>query len=209
MKIKILSILSSSSNLNNQVFISYKITVIIVSILLLLCATIVYYQRRKFKMNLRMKNHRLQKTQEELRATRTIISKQNELIESLKTPKTIPIHDDLDLKTCVILTEEDWDHFQVLFESKNPGKINQLVEKYPNLSSADLRYILLAYLNFSHKEMASSLGISADSLRVTWYRLRKKIHLSSTTTVHEFIKNLNNPKNEFKKSAQIKMVTGL
>lgn len=86
-----------------------------------------------------------------------------------------------------ILTEEDWVNFQKSFDEIYPGVIDRMQNDYSNLTQADLRYLVLAYLNLTHKEMAALLAISADSLRVSWHRLRKKLNLSSDVCAFEFI----------------------
>lgn len=163
-------------------------------------AIIIYLNQKKTRIRMRKQEAQLQRmktllytVKHQLDTTVRTLTEKNEL-ESLQQNKAgykdVTILSEL--KHYIILTEDDWSNFQQLFEKVKPGVIANLNERYPNLSSADLRYILLSMLNFSHKEMAASLGISVDSLRVTWHRLRKKLNIPATTTIQEFIIGLNN-----------------
>lgn len=96
-----------------------------------------------------------------------------------------------ELKEIILLTEDDWEEFLLVFQKKYPGYVDQLHEEYENLSLADIRYILLTFLGYSHKEMAKVLAISTDSLRVSWYRLRKKLQLTEEITREIFIQEVN------------------
>lgn len=96
-----------------------------------------------------------------------------------------------ELKDIILLTEDDWDEFLVVFQKNYPGYVDQLQEEYENLSTADIRYVLLTFLGYSHKEMAKALAISTDSLRVSWHRLRKKLQLKEEVTREIFIQRVN------------------
>ncbi len=96
-----------------------------------------------------------------------------------------------ELKEIILLTEDDWEEFLMVFQKNYPGYVEQLTEEYENLSLADLRYILLTFLGYTHKEMAKILAISTDSLRVSWHRLRKKLQLTEEITREAFIQEIN------------------
>ena len=91
------------------------------------------------------------------------------------------------LQQSTILTEEDWQNFKILFEQVHSGFLTQLKEKYPQLSPAEIRFLSLAKLNFSRKEMSSALGVSTQSIHTNWYRIRKKLDLSEAYTVDKLI----------------------
>lgn len=82
-----------------------------------------------------------------------------------------------ELKLSTILTEADWDTFQRQFDKVFPSLIRDLVSKFPNLSPAELRFLLLTKLEMQTVEIANALGVSPASLRVTWHRIRKKLDL--------------------------------
>jgi tetratricopeptide (TPR) repeat protein len=80
-----------------------------------------------------------------------------------------------DLRLSKILTDDDWLSFRKHFTKIYPNFISQLKSNFPTLTDAELRYLMLTKLQLSHKEMAHALGISADAVRVTWNRVRKKL----------------------------------
>ncbi len=86
------------------------------------------------------------------------------------------------LRTSTILTESDWEDFREQFEKIYPGFTEKLLERHPNLTSAEVRFLLLLRLGLTNPEIAHALGISPASLRVTWHRLRKKLGLSADHT---------------------------
>ncbi len=176
--------------------------IIIVLILTTLSLIGAYYiSRRRMAEKIKIQEHHLaqaqkylKKAQEQLGDFTRRITEKNKLIENLKKSKDdndSEMERSLDrLKNSVILTGEDWLEFRKLFENANPGLISRLTAKYPQLSDSELRYILLSFLQFSHKEMAAILGISPDSLRVTWYRLRKKLEIVTPVSVRDFLASL-------------------
>jgi DNA-binding CsgD family transcriptional regulator len=62
-----------------------------------------------------------------------------------------------------------------------------LSEKYPNLTSSDLKFCALLHLNLSTKEIASVLNLTTRGVESARYRLRKKFNLSRTDSLTTFI----------------------
>lgn len=92
-----------------------------------------------------------------------------------------------DLRTKTILTKEDWDDFQQLFERMHSGFLNRLSESFPGLTPSNKRYICLLRLGFSAKEISCVLGISPGSVRSISSRLRKRLHLPNNEMLEAFI----------------------
>jgi tetratricopeptide (TPR) repeat protein len=91
------------------------------------------------------------------------------------------------LQSSVILNDEQWINFQVLFNKVYAGYINRVKEKFPDLTTAEIRYILLAKLGLSNKEMAAMLGVSIDAVRVSKHRVLKKIQLPDDISLEEAV----------------------
>jgi tetratricopeptide (TPR) repeat protein/DNA-binding CsgD family transcriptional regulator len=94
------------------------------------------------------------------------------------------------LRESTILTDEEWENFRRLFEKVHSGFLERLRIKIPGLSPAETRFIALAKLHLSNKEMAGTLGISTDAVRMNKHRLRKKLNLPEETTIEELIERL-------------------
>ncbi len=168
---------------------------LLVSIVLLLLLIIIltYIIQKKRQLD---KDIKLQYAAQELSvATNNLnrfaerIQEKNKLIEDLENKLEHQVNNDtlLQLQQSTILTEEDWLNFKSLFEKVHTGFLLRLKEKYQSLSPAEVRYISLAKLNFNTKEMAAALGVSTQSIRTNWYRIRKKLNLPEEMSVEELV----------------------
>jgi len=81
----------------------------------------------------------------------------------------------------------NWDDFNLYFESINKNFYTRLKQLYPEISANDLKICALIKLNLSIKEMASILNISPDSVKTARYRLRKKLQLAADENLTSFI----------------------
>ena len=91
------------------------------------------------------------------------------------------------LQGATILTDDQWEHFRSLFEKAYGGYLRRVKEKFPNITPAEIRFIALAKLQLSNKEMATMLGISPVSVRSIWSRLRKKVQLPAEESLEEWL----------------------
>jgi len=73
--------------------------------------------------------------------------------------------------------EKDWMIFKSQFDNLNKAFFDNLQKNYPNLTQQELKLCALIKLNLSVKETSSILGISPESVKVTKYRLKKKLNL--------------------------------
>lgn len=94
-----------------------------------------------------------------------------------------------ELQQSTILTEDDWQSFQLLFDRAYPGFIPRAKEKYPELSIGELRYFVLSRLNLSAKEMAAMLGVSPNTIQVIRHRIRKKLDLQDNSSLDDVIRS--------------------
>ena len=87
-----------------------------------------------------------------------------------------------------ILTAENWAAFKIYFEKAFPGYLFRLRNAFPSLTEAEERLFLFIKLNLTNKEAAAILGISADSVKKTRTRLRKRLALDEKTEIDEFVR---------------------
>lgn len=164
---------------NTQVFI----LVIVVVFLAILAALVYYLQRRKRLMAEEAKDAKLKWTNKELEIAKQqidafaqTISDNSQLIEEMRAAQEHQENEAVALVTKnAILTDESWDKFQDAFEKVHPRYIRRLREKILGITLAETKLIVLTKLKLTKQEMAHALGISPQSLRVTWHRLRKKM----------------------------------
>ena len=152
-------------------------------ILLLVGLFVLVLYRRKLevsRLHQQLAKNELAAAQETLNAFTATLIEKNTLIESihqkLRMQQEKPESEDLNLLLShSILTEEDWLQFRKLFEKVYPGFFFRLKEKFPDITSADIRLLSLAKLNLSTREMAIVLGISYESVKKSMQRLRHRI----------------------------------
>jgi len=83
-----------------------------------------------------------------------------------------------------------WDDFRKVFEEVHEDFYHKLQQINPELSASDLRLISLLKMNLNAPEIATLLGISADSLRVARYRLRKKLNVEQGKSLTAFVQSI-------------------
>jgi DNA-binding CsgD family transcriptional regulator len=86
--------------------------------------------------------------------------------------------------------DKDRDTFELFIEQANQGFYQRLKEMYPSLSDKEQRLAALIRLNLSTKEIADVLNITAKSVEINRYRMRKKIQLPSSESLSELIKKI-------------------
>ena len=93
------------------------------------------------------------------------------------------------LKTIQGTPGSNWKQFESRFTAINQSFYESIKENFGKLGQTDLKICALIKLNFSSKEMSSLLGISVESVHTSRHRLRKKLKLSRSENLAEFISN--------------------
>ncbi len=86
--------------------------------------------------------------------------------------------------------DKDWENFKGIFEQTDSSFFSNLKQQYNQLSASDLKLCSLLKLNLPSSEISRILGISADSVRTSRYRLRKKLSLGPEDDIVAFIAKL-------------------
>ena len=94
------------------------------------------------------------------------------------------------LKQKTILTEEDWEVFQSIFEKIYSGFFERLRKINPSITSAELRFASIIRLQMNNKQAGAMLGISPDSARKTRLRLRQRLNITEESNVEQIIQSL-------------------
>jgi tetratricopeptide (TPR) repeat protein len=125
----------------------------------------------------------------------------NQLLEELKTKLNIIVKDDKrdqrkELKQLLNLIsinnnqDKNWEDFRIIFERVHEHFFDSVKRHSSSLSSSDMRLLALLKMNLSSGDISTMLGISQDSLRISRYRLRKKLNLSEGESLTAFIQGL-------------------
>ncbi|HEX6428853.1 MAG TPA: tetratricopeptide repeat protein [Niastella sp.] len=86
--------------------------------------------------------------------------------------------------------DQYWNEFRETVEQIHQPFFDNLKKYSDDLTGNDLRMLSLIKLNMASKDMAILLGISQDSLRVSRYRLKKKLHLEQGESLTGFVQGL-------------------
>ncbi|HEY8937180.1 MAG TPA: hypothetical protein VIM65_18265 [Cyclobacteriaceae bacterium] len=89
-----------------------------------------------------------------------------------------------------ILTEDDWERFKKIFQEVYPNFFAKLRYRFPAITASELRLSALIKMNLSLKEAGTMLAISADSVKKSRYRLKKRLDLKEEESLEEFIRNI-------------------
>ncbi len=130
--------------------------------------------------------HLVQKNQllEELR------SKLNEIVTDEKRDQKKQLRQLIQKISTNFSQDNYWDDFRAIFDQVHQTFFTNLKTHAENLTPAELRLVALLRMNLSSTDMATMLGISQDSLRVSRYRLRKKLNLPEGESLTAFIQSL-------------------
>ena len=84
-------------------------------------------------------------------------------------------------------TESDWTLFLIKFEQKHSSYFRIMKERFPDLTTSDLRLSACLKMNLCTKEIASLMSLSVRAVENGRYRLRKKLGLTSAQNLNEFL----------------------
>jgi len=187
--------LNAQKKLRNIVIVS----LVFIFFLSAIAAIVIFKNRQKINRHkqqllhskLEIAEQNLQNSELRLKDFASRIQEKTKMLDAMEQ-QLASLHDNdskllVQLQQATILTEEDWQDFKILFEQVHSGFLHRLKEKYPEVSPAETRYLSLTKLNFSTKEMAAALGVSPQSIRTNWYRIRKKLDLSESLTAEELV----------------------
>ncbi|MBF9255753.1 tetratricopeptide repeat protein [Pontibacter sp. 172403-2] len=193
-----LKLLESQKNLNQLRFYLLIGTVLAITVIM---GLLFHRFRMRKKRQMELAEKELRHAEELLEAYLNALKEKTTLVESLTAElhqlpvSNNPIRSNVGIKiesliSSTILTEEAWQHFRRLFEQVYPGFLYSLKGKFPDLSPAETRLLILTKLNLSTRDMAHTLGISVDSIRKARYRLRKKFNLEEEAALDVMIQNI-------------------
>jgi len=83
-----------------------------------------------------------------------------------------------------------WQEFDTIFRNIHREFYDRLLEKCPDLTSAEIKIAALLKLNLSTKEIAAITLKSEEGIKSTRYRLRKKLHFTSDEHLIPFLLQL-------------------
>ena len=184
-------------SLLNKVKNTQLFTAIVIIFFVLIIAGLIYYTQKKKRLAhqqvtdalLHTKEQELENARLKLQNFTNIISEKNSLIATL-TSQEANSQIIEQLQQTAILTEKDWLQFKQAFEKVYPKYIQTVSAMIPGITPSEIRLMVLSKLKLSRVEMANTLGISPQSIKVTWHRLRKKISSDEDIQLEEFANSI-------------------
>ena len=86
--------------------------------------------------------------------------------------------------------QDDWQKFKMHFEEVHPSFFDKLARLAPQLSKNELKQCAYIRMNMSNKEVAALLSVSPDSVKMSRYRIKKKLNLPFSVDLGEYIASL-------------------
>lgn len=150
-------------------------------IILLLVGGLAFGNYRRLQYKRRQALKELESAKSELESFTLRLKEKSELAENLRLEmerlsKSGERSDYLEkLTSSTILTDEDWTQFRSVFEKVHPNFIEEKKTQHPDLTQAELRYLVLEKLQLTTHEMANMLGVSDGTIRQTRMRMKRKV----------------------------------
>ncbi|MCO5247443.1 MAG: hypothetical protein M9887_00620 [Chitinophagales bacterium] len=158
--------------------------------LIIVLLTILWFLR-ELRTKVKDKHRALKNAEQQLQYFLKRISENNALIESLQSQVDGKNEDIIArLQQSTILNEDEWLIFRAAFERLNPGFLTRLKEKMPDLSPAEIRFVVLTKLKFNPKEMAATLGVGQEAVRQYRLRFRKKMSLETDVSIDQIVEKI-------------------
>jgi len=86
--------------------------------------------------------------------------------------------------------DQHWEEFRTTFEQMHQPFFARLRQRCDSLTAGENRLVALLKMNLPSQDIAASLGVSVDSLRVMRYRLRKRLNLAQGESLTAFLQAL-------------------
>ncbi|GAA4272049.1 triple tyrosine motif-containing protein [Aquimarina gracilis] len=148
---------------------------------------------------IRIKNEQLKQEfkdkSKELAASTIDIAKKNELLTQIKN-HLAKVSDQATIRPVIHIIDknldhnDNWEFFKEAFNNVDRKFLKKLKKTHPDLSPNDLKLCAYLRLNLSSKEIAPLFNISARSVEIKRYRLRKKLNLQHEENLVNYILEL-------------------
>lgn len=172
---------------------------IVLGIGLLLSLIGFYAVRQKMKRNKVEKEKvdaELEFKKKELTTHALNLARKNETLENLKT-KALELRKSENsgtgynqlIRTINFDLQDDnnWGNFSRYFEEVHKDFNSSIKQKYPDVTSNELRLLALLKMNLSSKEIANILNISPEGIKKARYRLRKKLNITTEDSLQDLV----------------------
>jgi ligand-binding sensor domain-containing protein/DNA-binding CsgD family transcriptional regulator len=154
---------------------------------------LVKLRNEKLEAEIEFKNKELASTAMHLVQKGELLGKVKELMMQLKKSSGVDTNSENFKKIMRTINEEDkmdsqWEQqFAVHFDTIHRDFLVNLKNKYPALSSNELKLCAYLRMNLSSKEIAQLMNISLRGVEISRYRLRKKLMVPTEVNLFSFL----------------------
>lgn len=186
---------------------------VVVVVILMVILGLTIFSRQRFKIKDQQAQNDLKKLEEdslkqqlelkgkELSNHTLNLIRNNQLLEDLRSTLQAMVKEDKrdqkkQMQQLILQINEGfdqehyWKEFTAAFEQVHQSFFDKIKQYSNELTSSDMRLIALLRMNLDSSDTATLLGISTDSLRVSRYRLRKKLNIPQGDNLTAFIQSL-------------------
>lgn len=86
--------------------------------------------------------------------------------------------------------DNNWGNFKKYFDEVHKDFNGNVKNKFPEVTSNELRLMSLLKMNLTSKEIANILNISHEGIKKARYRLRKKLNMTTDDSLQDLVMNL-------------------
>jgi len=130
-------------------------------------------------MHILQKNEMLSDIGGEMEGLGKLYEKDDELNKKIRKIRKM-IKNNIDL-------DKDWRSFSLHFESVHQDFFKKLQEQFPELTQNELRFCAYVRMSLPTKALARLLNIHVNSVKITRYRIKKKLELPKEQNLTDFI----------------------
>lgn len=148
-------------------------------------------EEERFKSEIESRNR-------ELSSKELYISGRNQLIEEIlaslsdnsKLSKDPAVVNHIKSLKSHLQTTNEWENFVAHFEQVNNGMLKRLMEKHPNLTSNDIRFIAYIYMNLSIKEISVIFNITPIACGKRKERIAAKLEIPKNISLYSYLSGI-------------------
>lgn len=164
------------------------IITIILSIVIIMFIIYVYVQRKE-KYEEKVENEREKQELEirnkiiQINTMRDFLVRKIDIINKLESFKS-------NSKAKIILSEEDWEEIELFLNNTDGNFAIRLHNTFPNLTTKDLRFMMLLRLKLPNSSLAVIYNIEEKSIRQNLFLIKKKLGIEGkSTSARKFIED--------------------
>lgn len=194
------SLLQQKKN-DSQIIILVSSSLIIIFMSLSLILIFRNKDKKEKLASIELKQQLEKKRRDLHQQTLKIIYMNNSLIEVENSLQKIQLsYDDSQSKDIELIIQTirntktldaEWQNFTEYFDQVYHQFTQKVSSRFPSLSIAETRLILLMKMELKNREIASILNIDTASVKMAKYRLKKKLQLPEEIDIQQYLQNFN------------------